>query len=311
MPFDDTKITDLSQIVKQEVSALREKIPFLLVISGQDGDREFEVRDEMVIGRDENADLPLNSRLISRHHAIIEEIGGNFRLQDLNSTNGTFVNGDRVADSIVLKNGDIIHIGEVIFKFVIRDPAESEYQRRIQDMAMRDALTGIYNRGFFMTVAERELDQATNSDQTLSLILFDIDHFKKINDNYGHPIGDFVLKTLAGILTNSLRKHDLFARYGGEEFAILLKHRCREEAGVLADRLRRKVEDFPFKTEDVELHVSISLGVANFPTDATTLPDLIQRADQALYTAKNAGRNQCFLYGSTIKHGSSPQSDAE
>ncbi len=166
----------------------------------------------------------------------------------------------------------------------------------IKQLAFTDGLTGLYNHRRFQERLDEELKRAERYGEPLSLILLDIDHFKRVNDTYGHPAGDAVLKKLAEIIKRTVREIDFPARYGGEEFAIItLKSRARN-AEKIAERLRKTVQKTVIKTEDTEITVTLSLGIASYPDDATTREALIEKADQALYKAKNSGRNRTVLY---------------
>jgi diguanylate cyclase (GGDEF)-like protein len=163
-------------------------------------------------------------------------------------------------------------------------------------MANRDGLTGLYNARFFHEALARELDRVKRSGRPLSVILFDADRFKRINDRFGHPAGDQILQHVARIARSVLRGYDVLARYGGEEFIAMLSDTTQAQAALLAERLRKLVEQQPHTTEDGEtIKVTISLGIAqaHAPYDKK---DLISAADQALYRAKDTGRNRVVVY---------------
>jgi len=157
-----------------------------------------------------------------------------------------------------------------------------------------DGLTGLYTHRYFQEALNNELARARRFKYPVCLMMIDIDHFKKYNDTFGHPAGDVVLKTIAEIIRHKLRSYDTVARYGGEEISVILPYTTREKAKPLAERIRREIASYHFKgTEDVK--VTISLGLASYPDNAHTRQELIQRADQALYLAKEGGRNRvCF-----------------
>ncbi|HEX7956253.1 MAG TPA: GGDEF domain-containing protein, partial [Pyrinomonadaceae bacterium] len=160
---------------------------------------------------------------------------------------------------------------------------------QMQHQALTDALTGCFNRRFFEIQLERDLHLATRMRQPVSLILLDIDHFKRVNDTHGHDAGDAALRILAGALREELRGVDTAARYGGEEFAIILPQAGPEGALVVAERLRSRIE----KTEVPGVGcITASLGVATFPQDASSRELLVTTADRALYLAKRSGRNR-------------------
>jgi diguanylate cyclase (GGDEF)-like protein len=162
--------------------------------------------------------------------------------------------------------------------------------------ALTDGLTGLYNHRHFQERLEENLKRAERFNESLSLILTDIDHFKSINDTYGHPVGDMVLKTVASTIKSTIREVDIAARYGGEEFAIILIGATSRHARKTAERLRKKIKEKKFSADNKTFTVTISLGVASFPDDSTDREDLIEKADLALYTAKKSGRDRTVLY---------------
>lgn len=165
--------------------------------------------------------------------------------------------------------------------------------RRLQRLATEDELTGLANRRLFNLLVKEELVLQQRHGRPPSLILLDIDHFKKVNDEYGHLTGDEVLKSLAAILRNSVRSSDLVCRWGGEEFAILLRHSSAQKAAEVAENLRRKVEEATFQVNGKPIRITISLGISEFDhSREEALDEAYQRADHALYSAKNNGRNQ-------------------
>ena len=166
----------------------------------------------------------------------------------------------------------------------------------VQFLAVRDPLTGCFNRRFFYESIQKELDRSTRYQHDLSIILLDIDHFKNINDTYGHLVGDQVLQHLVYLLQLSLRNTDTLGRYGGEEFIIALPETDPQKALRTAERLRVKINENPFNTLSGPVKITISLGIASIePPQKETLEELISRADQAMYDAKKAGRNQAMV----------------
>ncbi|MBU4288072.1 MAG: diguanylate cyclase [Proteobacteria bacterium] len=172
-----------------------------------------------------------------------------------------------------------------------------EKNRQLLEMANRDGLTGLYNHRYFHESVSKDFQRAVRYNESLSCVMFDIDHFKKFNDTYGHQTGDVVLKTLGGLVKKLMRDSDLAARYGGEEFALLLYHTEAKDAYQIAERLRKTVEQYKFQAEDLVLSVNISVGVASYYhpeiSDAKTL---IECADKALYRAKEEGRNRVIAF---------------
>ncbi len=165
----------------------------------------------------------------------------------------------------------------------------------IKMKALTDGLTGLFNHRHFQERLEENIKRAERFREKLSLMLLDIDHFKRINDTYGHPVGDQVLKTLASVIDDTVREIDIPARYGGEEFAVLLIGADKKAAQQIAERLRQRVKKLRFPSQTGEFSITVSIGIATFPEDATTRETLIERADEALYQAKNSGRDRVVL----------------
>lgn len=252
---------------------------------------------EVVVGRASNANIRLNDDGISRRHARIFSEGGKYLIEDLGSANGTLVNGLRIAMKQVLEDGDKIRLGPTtILKFGYSDDIEESFQQRMYDAALRDGLTGAYNKKFFLDRLDSELSYSRRHQFDLSLLMFDVDYFKRINDTYGHLAGDAVLVKLAKLAAGALRQEDVFGRYGGEEFAILCRGVKLHHAGVLGERLRNTVESSIFEHDGRRYPVTISVGVASYPTTPVETPfQLIAAADEALYEAKRCGRNRVLL----------------
>lgn len=249
--------------------------------------------DVTMIGRSDDVDLVVSDVSISRRHAMIVNRVEGFHVSDLGSTNGTFLNRDPVRSPRRLVEGDKLTLGSVTFKFSYQDEDDTQYHMMLRNMAIKDGLTRIYNRRYFMEAIEKEFDYNIRNHVGLGLILFDIDHFKEVNDTYGHPAGDFILKHLAQLIENEARGYDLFARYGGEEFVFMMRGGTAEAAMALAERVRRSIESHTFHYDDVDLKVTASLGVSFWAgEDAITSADeLIDAADRQLYEAKHTGRN--------------------
>jgi diguanylate cyclase (GGDEF)-like protein len=252
---------------------------------------------EVVVGRASNANIRLNDDGISRRHARIFAEGGKYLIEDLGSANGTLVNGLRIGGRHVLEDGDKIRLGPTtILKFGYSDDIEESFQQRMYDAALRDGLTGAYNKKFFLDRLDSELSYSRRHQFDLSLLMFDVDYFKRINDTYGHLAGDAVLVKLAKLAAGALRQEDVFGRYGGEEFAILCRGVKLQHAGVLGERLRNTVESSIFEHDGRRYPVTISVGVAAYPTTPVETPfQLIAAADEALYEAKRCGRNRVLL----------------
>jgi len=244
---------------------------------------------ETVIGRKPGVDLLLRDGRVSRRHCKILLSDKGPQIVDLGSTNGTFVNKARV-EKRYLQDGDLIRLGETVIKFRYVDKLEAKREEELYRQATRDELTGLHNRRYFLELLEDELSRSRRHNLVASLLLMDIDHFKAINDRYGHSTGDLVLKEIASILGRNVRREDTLARYGGEELILLAPQTEMQGALILGDRLRSLVEKHPFVYEE-EFSVTVSVGIATFPRHAQGAEELIESADRALYKAKAGGRN--------------------
>ena len=264
----------------------------LVIIYGEDLGRRVPLGDEpCVIGRSSKCDVQVDQESVSRNHARISRLGDGYTIRDLGSTNGTYVN-DELVDEIVLRDGDQVKIGRTIFKFIVGGNMEAQYHEEIYRLMTVDGLTELHNKRFFTESLEKEMSRAKRYERSFSLVLFDIDHFKKINDTYGHLAGDAVLRQLGALVRGRVRRDDVPARTGGEEFAVILPEVGKDGAALLADKLRRAVADSSFRFEGTLIPVTISLGVAEWEEDVTDPADLVKRADEKLYEAKRGGRNR-------------------
>src|SRR5689334_6833480 len=188
----------------------------------------------------------LDGDSVSRRHAKFEQRGPGWVVADEGSTNGTYCNDEQISREVVLRNGDRVKIGPTIFKFLSGADVEAQYHEEIYRMTIMDGLTQIYNARYLYEALEREIIRGRRHERDLSILMFDIDHFKRINDVHGHLAGDFVLKELARIVQQRIRRDEVFARYGGEEFSIILPETSLDGAVSLAETLRQKVEEHTF-----------------------------------------------------------------
>jgi diguanylate cyclase (GGDEF)-like protein len=264
--------------------------PCLVVIAGAElGQRVELLDDEVTLGRSEQSGLCINSDLVSRHHATVVRFGDGHVLRDEGSTNGTFVNDKRVTGAEPLNDGDQVRIGRTVIKYT-RSPLEVGYLERVMELATHDALTGAFNKRRFDEAFPAEYARAAQSKSELSLVLFDIDFFKRINDGFGHPAGDSVLRDVTRVVTTCLAGGGLLARVGGEEFAVLVPVAV-DGARYVAERLRTAVEATKFIFDGREIPVTISLGVAEAVAGEPPTK-LYERADTLLYQSKHDGRNR-------------------
>ncbi len=249
----------------------------------------------LIVGRGEDCDIRVLDTSVSRRHVRIERINEDYFVLDMQSTNGTYVN-DRPSlpgDPLPMRDGDYLRVGNCIFRYLASGNVEADYHEEIYRLTIVDALTQIANARYFNEFLEREVLRTVRHHRPLSLVLFDIDRFKGINDQLGHLGGDFTLRELAACVKKVVRREDLFARYGGEEFALVLIETGQPEATFVAERIRQLVEAHQFRFDDKLFNLTISLGVAESPLDGTATPrELMRRADENLYSAKRAGRNK-------------------
>ncbi len=244
------------------------------------------------VGRGTDNSIVLEGDSVSRRHAHFERRGNSWYVVDDGSTNGTYLNEDQVQRDAGLGNGDRIKIGPTILKFLSGLDAEAKYHEEIYRMTIVDGLTQIHNKRYLFEALEKELIRARRYERELSLVIFDIDFFKRINDQFGHLAGDHVLRELARVVQERIRRDEVFARYGGEEFVIVLPETGLPGALSLAENLRQRVGSHGFVFQNERIPVTISIGCAQLQKEDKTGPDLIQRADEKLYEAKRAGRNQ-------------------
>ncbi|MCM8756462.1 MAG: diguanylate cyclase [Candidatus Omnitrophica bacterium] len=257
-----------------------------IIISGYDIGKVFFInKPTMIIGREEGVDIYINDPHISRRHAQVVTNDQQITLIDLKSTNGTYVN-DRSIGEHKLSDGDRIKIGDVIMKFIMKDDIDTAFHEELYNLASQDGLTNIYNRMYLL----KALDNL-KSKKPFSLIMFDIDDFKKINDIYGHSAGDFVLREIAKIVKGLIRQDDVLARFGGEEFILLIMLN-KDSAYKIAERIRKTIEDYEFVFGNEKIKCTISAGVFCIENFGMSTFQWIEAVDKLLYEAKRQGKNR-------------------
>lgn len=294
---EETRVANLQELQDELKARSQRDRAYLIVLTGSNVGEMFRIEPgESVIGRGQGVAVRLIDDGISRRHARILQDGDKVVLEDLQSSNGTYVNGE-VIRTAELHDGDKIRLGSTtVLKFSYHDHLDESFQQQMYDAALRDALTRAFNKKYFIDRLETEIAYARRHQQPLSLVMFDVDFFKRINDTYGHVAGDYVLARLARLAAGAVRAEDVFARYGGEEFGVICRGVGLGNAGVLAERLRTLIMANTFEHEGQRLPVTISAGVAAYPeVDAKTSTELIAAADEALYEAKRTGRNRVLL----------------
>ncbi len=245
------------------------------------------------LGRHPDNQACIDDDGISRFHARISIDGNKFWLEDLGSSNGTYINGRRIT-SCELNNGDTLNLGpRVAFRFSAATEHEERALKQLYESSVRDPLTGAFNRHYFSSQLTSELAYAARHETPLSVVLLDIDFFKKVNDTHGHLGGDAALLHLTNVFSKSLRTEDLLARYGGEEFVILLRGIPVERAAAVAERLRHSLATQPVVHGENSFCITASFGCASVTCCATPVIEvLLETADRRLYRAKETGRDR-------------------
>ena len=293
--------------MKKSIRPPRELRPTLVFLTGD----LFAVpipleREEVILGRAHEADVRINDKNISRQHAKINTIYDSekktteYVVTDLHSRNGTLLNGQKISRE-KLQNGDKISIGDHILRFELLDEIDREYHRQIHRLLSHDDLTGLLSSRSFFSELRREAGRAKTENRPFCVLMMDIDHFKKVNDTYGHLTGSKTLEEIGLCITQNLRSGDVAARFGGDEFAAFLLDAELTQALVAADRIRSEIEKHEFSVvrqgKFAKAHrVTISIGIAAFPSDSSDPIELVEMADSALYRAKREGRNRVCAY---------------
>ncbi len=287
------------------------KRPVLIILKGQALGQTLPINQEQtVIGRGTMCDVILRDEVASRQHAEIFTLEAEpgcyeYYLKDLNSTNGTFLNGARLKDDQLLQDGDKIKIGAHLLRFGLLDELEAEYQERLHKMTQTDELTGLRSRRSLFADLDRMVNQAISGGEAkeISVIMLDLDFFKKVNDGRGHLIGSHTIRDVGHIIRDKVGSAECAARYGGEEYLAYVVG-AMKEGFEIAESIRCEVaaHEFAGSTSDPTqiMRITISAGIATFPRDGITALDLVQKADQALYRAKRSGRNQTCVFDARL-----------
>ncbi|KFN44601.1 GGDEF domain-containing protein [Arenimonas oryziterrae] len=264
----------------------------VIVIHGESLGKRADIEDTpVIIGRSEEADLHIPNKSVSRQHCEIWRVGDSYRLRDLKATNRTRVNDEPVTEG-ELADGDHITLGESVLKFISHSSVEARYHEEVYQLATHDALTELYNRRHFIDLVDKEIARAVRHRRSLVMCIIDVDHFKPINDKYGHIAGDGVLRQIAGLISSFVRGEDVAARIGGEEFAVLLPESDLDAALAFSERLREAVELTDFVINGEVQRMTISIGLAAISDARRERVPLMHAADVALYRAKGEGRNR-------------------
>ena len=253
-----------------------------------------------VVGRSPTVQIIINEASVSRQHARFVLVGDNVVVEDMGSSNGTFLNDVRTEGQVPLKDGDIVRLGTVLLKFFAHDNVDSVMHDKIYRMATIDAGTQIFNKQYLLDALDSEFKFSSTYSRELSIIYYDLDHFKPVNDTYGHNAGDFILRESAALVKAAVRKDDILGRFGGEEFVIILPNTDARTAADLAERIRMKHETHVFQIEyekdgakkKVNHKQTISMGVAQLKPGIASTKEFLEVADKKLYTSKQTGRNR-------------------
>jgi diguanylate cyclase (GGDEF)-like protein len=268
--------------------------PVLLRTDGPEAGKIRPINSGSVqIGRHPATDISVLDPGVSRVHARLFKVGDTFHIEDLGSSNGTFVNGSRIVECS-LEHGQTVRLGNCVsYRFMVIDEKQEELLQRLYESSRRDALTGIFNREHFEECLRSEMAYARRHETSVGLLLFDLDFFKAVNDTHGHPAGDAVLRHVTALVSRKLRTEDVFARVGGEEFAVIVRGTTLRRLARDGERLRVAVSTSPAHFDGRQIPVTISVGCAT--SDCTTSPtdqSLVDLADQRLYRAKQTGRDR-------------------
>jgi diguanylate cyclase (GGDEF)-like protein len=288
--MDETIVTNIKSLAESEILD-----PYLMIISGANIGKLFNLNaDEFIAGRLQDCQIWIEDTTISRKHfRILRNSNNECTIIDLDSTNGTYINNKRVT-SAVLKGGDKIQISkDTIILFDYFDESRRISEQRRYEMGVKDPVTNTYNKSYFLQRITEEFSFCQRQNLPLSVIMFDIDHFKLINDTYGHLAGDQCLQEVCELISKVIRQDDVFCRYGGEEFVIIMRNTEGQAAVNLAERVRQKIETTPVFFDGQNIRVTVSSGVAtaqneNYRDYMAFMAD----ADRHLYRSKGSGRNR-------------------
>ena len=249
------------------------------------------------LGRSAESDICVEDNGVSRKHLQLAVREGDILAKDLDSANGTFLNDVCIEGEVILKDGDFLRLGTVLLKYFNQDNLDGIIQDKIYRMATIDSGTQTFNKKYILDTLESELRSHHNRRIPLSIIYFDLDHFKQVNDTYGHNAGDLVLKETAKIVSEVIRKDDTLGRFGGEEFVVVLPNTDLEICKSLAERIRRAIATHNYLLtqddgEEVNHKQTVSLGVYQLDDTITTVEKFLEQADRRLYLSKSSGRNR-------------------
>lgn len=307
-------VNDADHTLKLELKDIRppsNKRPVLVVLQGQPIGLTLQLdKGRVTIGRGSMCDIVLRDEVASRQHAEIYQLAVEagcveYYINDLGSTNGTYLNGQFVSSGQLLQDGDKVKVGNHLLKFALLDEFEAEFQERLHQMTQTDELTGLRSRRSLFADLDRMINQAVNrrEKKIISVIMLDLDHFKMVNDGRGHLVGSHMIRDVGHIIGDIIGSVDRAARYGGEEYLAYVLGSI-EEGVEVAENIRKGVENHEFSASPTDpsqtMRITISAGVSSFPAHGISALDLVQKADQALYRAKRSGRNQTCVFDESL-----------
>tara|TARA_R110002096_G_scaffold434832_5_gene658237 strand:- start:39783 stop:40721 length:939 start_codon:yes stop_codon:yes gene_type:complete len=268
----------------------------LLVVQGAEVDlgQHMLCDHPIIIGRDERVDFSLSDGSISRAHCSVEraEDQTGYVLIDLDSTNGTTLNGKQVKGRIALETGDKIFLGSSVLRFAFSDQVDVQYHSRVEELVQTDALTGLDTKRQYDAVFDVVAKQAAREGSQIAVAVMDLDGLKAINDTHGHEMGSFAIREVATLIQECMENYGHLARFGGDEFVCCFPSIDHEVAVELAEELRAAVESHDFSCDGIRVHPTICVGVASYPEHVENPAALFKAADDALYRAKRSGKNR-------------------
>ena len=293
-----TVVIDIEKALEATDKEASQKSACLVVVGGDLNGTIFDLPDgNHNVGRSAELEIQLDFQGISRKHFCLTVSQDMVKITDLGSSNGTYLNNAKVEGSLALRKADIIKVGAVALKYLPKGDPERLTYDKLHEEANTDGLTKCYNKTYFNNAMDLEVKKSKVTGVPLTLVLFDLDHFKGLNDNYGHDAGDYVLAELSNIIReHGIREGDIFARYGGEEFVIILPLTNLKQAFQISERLRKLIEEHDFIYDNQKLPVTASIGLADYRQGVANGTDLFKRADEAVYKSKRNGRNQVNFY---------------
>lgn len=303
MSDDKTIIADPASMTLMQGGPKR-KNACLVQYSGAKLGKRYPLTETVnIVGRSPTVQVVIQEASVSRQHAQFVLIGDQVAVEDLGSSNGTFLNDAPVKQQTPMKDGDIVRLGTVLLKFFAHDNVDSVMHDKIYQMATIDAGTKIFNKQYLLDALESEFKYSVTYNRELSIIYYDLDKFKPVNDTYGHNAGDYILRESAALVKAAVRKDDILGRFGGEEFVIVLPNTNKSTAAELAERIRQKHEAHGFvidfndggQIKKVNHTQTISLGVEQLHPELKTPKDLLEAADKKLYHSKSTGRNKVTI----------------